>query len=159
MGRTRFTTYYVFVMLSSIASSFFLQRDAPSDSLRRCAIICPYFLWCHSHPPHSRAGVCRLHQVRRGLVRLLHLLNQDTSSECLLARGSSLLNCKCKDTLRMANGQRHPQNGKWPKTPSEWQMVKDTLRMANRQRDTNAGIPPGKSDASGGIWPKNLMLK
>ena len=26
-------------------------------------------------------------------------------------------------------------------------------------RPKKAGIPPGKSDASGGIWPKNLMLK
>ena len=28
-----------------------------------------------------------------------------------------------------------------------------------RMASSIAGIPPGKSDASGGIWPKNLMFK
>ena len=37
--------------------------------------------------------------------------------------------------------------------------VYDSLQTGSFMLLSKAGIPLGKSDASGGIWPKNLMLK
>ena len=43
-------------------------------------------------------------------------------------------------------------------TPEQYNDKTTTRQMLNLCIPI-AGIPPGKSDASGGIWPKNLMLK